>query len=715
MYYNAFKQLRLRETDLTPTTSPLVGFNSQPEWPLGKIILPVKAGSVVKQVEFWVLQVPSTYNLILGRRWLYAMQAVASTYHQVMRFPSAMGAIEEIWGDQVMSKQCFVAVNGSRAAKGFVQMIKGPEDWGVLDDVGTKAEDKAVEELVEVRIDTEQSNKFFLLGSRLTAQERTEMLEFLMANIEVFAWSPYDMPGLDPSFICHHLNVFPGAKPVIQRTRRSALHHAEVVAEEVKNLLEARAIQEVHYPRWISNTVVVPKKNGKWRVCVDYKTVNRACLKDSFLLPRIDQLVDLTTGHNRLGFLDAYRGYHQIAMHGPDREITSFTTPRGLFCYRVMPFGLKNVGATFQRMVTKMFAPLLGRTMEAYIDDMVVKSRHQVDHLSDLAEMFAILKKHKLRLNASKCAFGVGSGKFLGFLVTNRGIEADPTQIRAVQKLKQPSSAKDVQHLAGMAAALNRFISRSSDHCRPFFQALKSKFSWDEECDRALAELKEYLSSLPLLVTPKPDEEFYLYLAVSQHAVSAVLVRAEGIKHLPIFYVNKTLLPVESRYLPLEKLALALMIDSRKLAHYFHAHTIIVLTEFPLKALFERADFSGRILRWAIELGQFDVKFQPRTAIKAQTLADFVAEFSLGTHLVCPVDIAAADEEVNASPTEIQQPGGVCDAEFARPTEYPQFVQLYRPVMRWRSRVPLTNLLRPKPHHHGGKKWTHPAQSLWPA
>ena len=175
-----------------------------------------------------------------------------------------MGAIEKIWGDQVMLKQCFVADNESRAAKGFIQMIEGPGDRGVLDDVGTKAEDKAIEELVEVRIDTEHSDKFFLLGSSLTAQERTDMVEFLMANIEVFAWSPYDMPGLDPSFICHHLNVFSGAKPVIQRTRRSALHHAEVVAKEVKNLLEARAIQEVHYPRWISNTVVVPKKNGKW-------------------------------------------------------------------------------------------------------------------------------------------------------------------------------------------------------------------------------------------------------------------------------------------------------------------------------------------------------------------------------------------------------------------------------------------------------------------
>ncbi|XP_028076658.1 uncharacterized protein LOC114278742 [Camellia sinensis] len=201
-----------------------------------------------------------------------------------------------------------------------------------------------------------------------------------------------------------------------------------------------------------------------------------------------------------------------------------------------MSFGLKNARATFQRMVTKMFASLLSRTMEAYIDNMVVKSKENSQHLTDLAEMFAILKRHKLRLNASKCAFGVGTGKFLGFLVTNRGIEADPSQIKAIQELERPNSTKDVQHLVGMAAALNKFISRSSDRCRPFFKTLKAKFFWDDECDRALADLKIYLSSALILVTPRPGEELYLYLAISQHAVSTALVRAEGIQHLPIFY-----------------------------------------------------------------------------------------------------------------------------------------------------------------------------------
>ncbi|XP_028056457.1 uncharacterized protein LOC114260514 [Camellia sinensis] len=184
-----------------------------------------------------------------------------------------------------------------------------------------------------------------------------------------------------------------------------------------------------------------------------------------------------------------------------------------------------------------------------------------------------------------------------------------------------------------------------------------------------------YLSSALLLVTPKQCEDLYLYLVVSQHAISAVLVRAEGIQNLPIFYMSKTLLRAESRYLSLEKLALALMMASRKLPHYFHAHTIVVLTESPLKALFERADFSGRILKWVVELGQFNVKLQPQTTIKAQALADFVVKFSPGVHPICPVDLTDAIELSMVSLAEVaqplMQPNVKDDAEVARPSTDP--------------------------------------------
>ena len=163
---------------------------------------------------------------------------------------------------------------------------------------------------------------------------------------------------------------------------------------------------------------MVRKKGGKWRVCIDYTNLNEACPKDIFLLPRIDQIVDSTTGHGILSFLDAFSGYHQIPMHPPDAKKMSFITPQGLYCYSVMPFRLKNARATYQRLVIEIFRSLLGNTMEAYIDDMLVKSREHFDHIQHLQEAFELLRRYDMKLNHLKCTFGVSSGKFLGFMVT---------------------------------------------------------------------------------------------------------------------------------------------------------------------------------------------------------------------------------------------------------------------------------------------------------
>ena len=176
-------------------------------------------------------------------------------------------------------------------------------------------------------------------------------------------------------------------------------------------------------------------------------------------MPKIDQLVDATIGHPRMSFLEAFQGYHQIPLALNDQEKTTFVTPVGNYHYKVMPFGLKNVGSTYQRMMTRMFKSLLGKNMEIYIDDMVVKSKKESEHLGDLQVVFEILRSYKLRLNASKCSFGVGSGKFLGYMVTHKGIEVNLDQIKAITSMRTPRNPKEVQKLIGMAAALNRFIS----------------------------------------------------------------------------------------------------------------------------------------------------------------------------------------------------------------------------------------------------------------
>jgi ribonuclease HI len=280
-------------------------------------------------------------------------------------------------------------------------------------------------------------------------------------------------------------------------------------------------------------------------------------------------------------------------------------------------------------MVTKMFGHIIGRIMEVYIEDMLVKSLKEEDHIADLLQVFNILRESRLRLNASKCTFGVSSGKFLGHIVSRREIEPNPDQIAALVDSAKPRNIKQVQRLTGMVAALGRFISRSADKCKPFFRLLgkRSKFIWNEECSVAFQGIKAYLSTPPCLSIPNPGEQLFLYLAVSDHAVSAVLVREFGQEQKPVFFVSKAMDETELRYLPLEKAALAVLQAAKKLPHYFQSNKVTVLSDLPLKMLLQRSDFLGRITKWGVYLGSLGVEYKPWAAIKGQVLAEFLAEF----------------------------------------------------------------------------------------
>ena len=225
-------------------------------------------------------------------------------------------------------------------------------------------------------------------------------------------------------------------------------------------------------------------------------------------------------------------------MDKEDQEKTAFITSQGLYCYKVMPFGLKNAGATYQRLVNRMFNKQIGRNMEVYIDDMLVKSKEELAHLDDLKETFTSLKQYQMKLNPSKCVFGVASGKFLGFMVSQRGIKANLEKVQAIINMASPRTVKEVQKLTDKIAALNRFVSRATDKCLPFFKTLKQAFVWTDECEKAFQDLKRYLSNLPLLSPSKEGENLYLYLAVSTTVVSAALIHEKAKKQLPVYYVS---------------------------------------------------------------------------------------------------------------------------------------------------------------------------------
>ena len=193
-----------------------------------------------------------------------------------------------------------------------------------------------------------------------------------------------------------------------------------------------------------------------------------------------------------------------------------------------MSFGLKNAEAIYQRMMTRK---RIGHTMEVYIDDMVVKSKEEQGHVVGLMDIFEALRWHELHFNADKCVFGVGASRFLGYMITHRGIEVNPDQISAIERLKSPSNLKVVQVLTSMLATLNRFVSKFADRCHPFYQLLKKwkGFQWTEECEEAFQDLKKYLVRIPILLAPEPTEDLFIYLSVSEHVVSAVLLRDQGV------------------------------------------------------------------------------------------------------------------------------------------------------------------------------------------
>ncbi|XP_017239352.2 uncharacterized protein LOC108212130 [Daucus carota subsp. sativus] len=624
MTKNTLQEMGLADSDMIKRSTILVGFSGETKKTLGEITLPVYTHGVNISTKFLIIDCDSTYNILMGRPWIHDMQAVPSTFHQVIKFPTPWG-VQQIRGDQYTAREvyktCMKPTVQHKPELTSSPAMTGPEN------------------LAEVSLDT--GDKKVLVGEDLSPNIEANLVEFLTTRLDAFAWEHEDITGISAEVITHKLNVDPNHKPVQQRRRKFAAERNKIINDEVSRLLKAGMIKEVDYPEWLANVVIVQKKNGKWRVCVDYTDLNKACPKDPFPLPHIDTMVDSTAGHELLTFLDASSGFNQIQMDPSDAEKTAFVTERGVYCYLAMPFGLRNASATFQRLVNKMFKDQIGKTMEVYIDDMVVKSLNAEDHVKHLQEVFDILREYNMKLNPSKCNFAVSSGKFLGHMVTRRGIEASPEQIKAIHDLTSPTCMKDVQKLTGRVAALNRFISRSSDRCKLFYNVLRKNkgFDWTSEHEAALTELKQYLTSPPLLAKPVQGEDLYVYLSVTSHAVSSVLVKeATGVQS-PVYYTSRSLLEAETRYTPLEKLVLALAMTSTKLRHYFETHRIHVLTNFPLRTVLSKPELTGRMAKWAIQLSTYDIIYEPRTAIKSQALADFVADFS-------PKQMTLAEEEL---------------------------------------------------------------------
>jgi ribonuclease HI len=490
-----------------------------------------------------------------------------------------------------------------------------------------------IEELEIVNLANEgEEPREVKIGTRCAAEQKEALIALLREFHEIFAWSYQDMPGLDTDIVVHKIPLKPECKPVKQALRRMKPEVILKIKEEVEKQLKAGFLSTVTYSDWVANIVPVPKKDGKVRMCVDYRDLNRASPKDNFPLPHIDTLVDNTATNVVFSFMDGFSGYNQIKMAEEDKSKTAFVTHWGTFVYDVMPFGLKNAGATYQRAMVTLFHDMIHHEIEVYVDDMIAKSRTAQDHLTDLRKLFPRLKKYQLRLNPNKCAFGVTSGKLLGFIVSGRGIEIDPVKVQAIRSMPAPKTEKEIRSFLGRINYIARFIAQLTATCEPLFKLLRKdvEIKWTEDCQRAFDKIKEYLLNPPILVPPTPGRPLILYLTVQEASMGCMLGQQDetGKKEQAIYYLSKKFTEPETRYLLVEKTCCALAWASKKLRQYMLYYTTWLVSRMdPIKYIFEKPALTGKIARWQVLLSEFDILFVPRKAIKGQAIADYLADY----------------------------------------------------------------------------------------
>ncbi|RVW34460.1 Retrovirus-related Pol polyprotein from transposon 297 [Vitis vinifera] len=355
------------------------------------------------------------------------------------------------------------------------------------------------------------------IGLSLSIDERDRLIPLLKSYLDVFAWSYEDVPGLDPSMVQHHLLILPHARSVKQKLRQ--LH-----------------------PQWLANVVLVPKKDSKVRVCVDFRDLNKANLKDDFPLLHIDLLVDSTgESQSMLSFMDGFSGYNQILMALDDMEKTTFITEWGTYCYKVMLFG----------------------DVEVYVDDMIVKSQGRVDHLAALEIFFEMIRKFRFRLNPKKCTFGVTSGKLLGHIVSEQGIEVDPDKIKAILDMPVSRIDKEIRGFLGRLQYINRFITRLTN-----------------------------------ILPPMLGRPLFLYLSVSDMALGCMLAQLDDSgKERAIYYLSKRMLEYEIRYVMIEHFCLALVWATRRLMRW-----LVLLIEFDIQYVSHKSIKEGVVVDHLVSL-----------------------------------------------------------------------------------------------------------------
>ena len=440
---------------------------------------------------------------------------------------------------------------------------------------------------------------------------RKKVAPLLLEYEDVFSKHPGD---LGRTRKVYHKISTGDADPIRQLPRRLPAHRQDEVRKHLDQMLEKDIIQPSDSP-WAAPIVLVSKKDGSTRFCIDYRRLNTVTRKDAYPIPRIDDSLDALAGADFFSTLDLANGYWQVEVEPKDREKTAFTTTQGLFEFKVMPFGLCNGPGTFQRLMDTTLAGLQWSTCLVYLDDVIIYSRTLEEHVRRLRDVFQRFRSAGLKLKPTKCHLLKKSVEFLGHIVSGRGISTDPAKISCLQQWPSPACSDQVRSFLGLATYYGRFVKDFARISTPLRRLTEknAQFAWSYDCEQAFQTLKRKLTSAPVLRFPEFDREFILDTDASDRAIGAVLSqRYEDGDHV-IAFASRALTKAERRYSVTRKELLALVYSMKHFRHYLYGHHIIVRTDHSaLQWLRSFREPEGQVARWLELLEEYDFEVQHR-------------------------------------------------------------------------------------------------------
>jgi hypothetical protein len=400
--------------------------------------------------------------------------------------------------------------------------------------------------------------------------------------------------------------------------------------KEIKKLLNAQIIIPLRYSEWVANLVPVRKKNGEIRLCVDFRNLNKCSKKDNYPFPKMEHILQRVSGASVMSFIDGFSGYNQISVHPDDREKTAFTTPWGTFMYAKIPFGIMNVGATFQRAMDIAFVGEKDKFVLIYLDDLTVFSHSHKEHLQHLRKTFLKCRRYGISLNPKKSQFALKEGKLLGHIVTAEGVKIDPARVEAIQKISIPRSKKDIQSFLGKINFIRIFIPNFAELIKHITGMLRkdSEVKWHDATRDSFEAIKKSLMSAPTLINPDYCKYFYIFSFASNDTIATVLLQRNDQGHeQPVAFFSKTLRDVEVKYDPIEKQAYALIKSLKAFRIYIlHAKVIAYVPSSSVRDVLIQPDIDGKRAKWISKLIEFDIDIKPTKLIKGQGLAKLLAE-----------------------------------------------------------------------------------------